>query len=132
MRRMKTRKRTTTGVSLAVVCLLLASPLGAGDKKALAETALVAGTVFRDPGFALPGAEVVITVKTPPEGVKPPKPQKTKSDSRGEFVFHVPPVKAEYLVSASASGYGREEKIALVSGGPERVDIYFTLKPVKP
>jgi len=133
MTRRKRKLRTTSGARLLAACLLLLAPAAAGgdkDKKEV-QPALIAGTVFRDPGFALARAEVVLTVKTPPEGVKAPKAQKTQSDARGEFYFRVPPVKGEYLVSVRAPGFTGEEKVAAVSGGPERVDLYFTLKPVK-
>jgi len=118
----------------AELCLLvvaaagLALPAGAGDKRQA--YAVVAGTVFQDAGFALPGAQVQLKVKTPPEGVKAPKPQKSVSDARGEFAFHVPAGKAEYIVSVQAPGYSGEEKSAAVSAD-ERVDVYFQLKAVK-
>jgi hypothetical protein len=125
--------RTTIGASLVALCLLFAPASGAGNRLEgpADEPALVAGTVFRDPGFALPRAEVVLTVKVPPAGVKPPKAQKLLSDGRGEFAFRVPPVKAEYLVTARAAGMVAEEKAAVLSGGPERVDLYFNLKAAK-
>lgn len=133
--------RTTIGASLAVLCLLFA-PVGAGAGKAewlsaalgdknTEEPAVVAGTVFRDPGFAFPRAEVQLTVRTPPKGVKPPKAQKILSDGRGEFAFRVPAAQAEYVVTVKAAGYTSEERTAVMSGAPERVDLYFNLKPVK-
>ncbi len=117
--------RTTIGAKLIGLALLL-QLASAGE-----DPAVVAGTVFQDPGFALPQAEVVLTVKTPPQGAKTPKTQKYTCNQRGEFFFHVPPVKAEYLLTAKAKGFGPEEKAALVSGGPERVDVHFMLKPLK-
>lgn len=121
--------RTTIGASLAVLCLLFA-PASAGAGKT-EEPAVVAGTVFREPGFALPRAEVQLTVKTPPKGVKAPKPQKILSDGRGEFAFRVPAAQAEYVVTVKAAGYTAEEKTAVMSGAPERVDLYFNLKPAQ-
>ena len=125
--------RTTIGASLVALCLLFAPASGAGrrSEERAEDTALVAGTVFRDPGFALPRAEVVLTVKVPPDGVKPPKTQKVLSDGRGEFAFRVPPFKAEYLVTVRATGMVVEEKVAVMSGGPERVDLNFSLKAAK-
>lgn len=127
---MKTRKRRrrTTGASLALL-LLAVSVTGSAAKPPVQTPAVVAGTVFRDPGFALPRAEVSLSVKTPPQGMKPPKPQKLLSDARGEFAFHVPAAQAEYLVKASAPGFLPEEKVAVLSGAPERVDLFFSLKP---
>jgi hypothetical protein len=93
------------------------------------DPAVIAGTVFRDPGFALPGAELTLTVTTPPAGAKAPKKKKIRSDARGEFAFAVPPAAAEYVVEASAPGFQSERKPAVLHGGPERLDLYFTLKP---
>lgn len=130
-RKKKRRKRTTIGAKLVAPLLLLLlalSPvLPGGDKHA--ESAVVAGTVFRDPGFAMPGATVALTVKTKPEGVKPPKAQKTSSDARGEFAFYVPPRKAQYLVTVTARGYVQQEKVVEVNDSPDRMDVYFQLKP---
>ena len=121
--------RTTIGASLAVLCLLFVPGLAA--RGAAEDDAVIAGTVFRDPGFALPRAEVQLTVKTLPKGAKAPKPRKVLSDGRGEFAFHVPAAAAEYVVSVKAAGYAPEEKAAVLSGAPERVDLYFNLKPAQ-
>ncbi|MGD0578467.1 MAG: carboxypeptidase regulatory-like domain-containing protein [Bryobacteraceae bacterium] len=121
-------------IGRAEFCLLfvlasgLALSANAAEKRQ--DYAVVAGTVFREPGFALPGAEVRLKVKTTPEGVKPPKPQKAISDSRGEFAFHVPAGTAEYTVSVRAAGFVAEEKTANVTAD-ERVDVYFELRAVK-
>lgn len=121
--------RTTIGASLAALLLLFA-PASAGGGKA-EDVAVIAGTVFREPGFALPRAEVTLIVKTPPAGGKVPKPQKTVSDGRGEFSFRVPAARADYLVAVKAAGFTSEEKVAALSGAPERVDVYFNLKSVQ-
>ena len=108
---------------------LLAVPMAAA---ALEETprAVIAGTVFRDPGFALARAEVVLTAKVAPESSrKKIKPQKALSDARGEFAFYVPPEKAVYVVTVKAIGLEPQEKTIELSGGAERTDTYFTLKP---
>lgn len=93
-RKRKRRRKTTIGARLIVLLLLLAlSPilpaglLGAGDKPS--ESAVVAGTVFREPGFALPGAEVTLTVKTVPEGEGAQAPEEGFRCA-GEFAFYVP------------------------------------------
>lgn len=88
--------------------------------------ALIAGSVFRDPGFALVGAEVILTPKAAP-GSKKRKPQKTASDSRGEFAFRVPPGPAEYVILVKAAGFEPVEKSLRVEAN-ERLDQYFTLK----
>jgi len=125
----KTRTRIGTRLlpflALLLLCLVEASA-GAGQKS----YAVVAGTVFREPGFTLPGAEVVLRMTVPPPGVKRPKPLTVRSDGRGEFAFHVPAGKAEYLLSVKADGFLGEEKPVMIES-EERVDIYFTLRAVK-
>jgi len=121
------RKTTKTGASLFAF-LLLSLPLAgrAGQKP---EPAVIAGTVFRDPGFALPGAEVEVQPLGPATGRKQPRPLRARTDSRGEFAFQLPPEAAEYRVTARARGYVSEERLVKLSGGAERVDVYLTLKP---
>jgi len=63
--------------------------------------AIVAGTVFRDPGFAQPGASVVLALKSAPEK----KLQQQISSPRGEFSFRVPAGPNTYLVTASLKGF---------------------------
>ncbi len=125
MRRKRTRK---TGASLFRLFLALCLALTglAGQKP---EPAVIAGTVFRDPGFALPGAEVELLLLSPAPGRRKPKPALTRADARGEFSFQVPPGPAEYRVTAKAKGFLPEERIVKLSGGPERLDVYLTLKP---
>ena len=129
----KSRKRRRTIISrrlsffLLGFCLMGLTAGNATEKeKAKAHKAetysVVAGTVFRPPGFALPGAEVTL------------KPEKGKgqqhmtANSRGEFAFRVPPVFARYTISVKASGFQSEEKSAEV-GIEQRIDIAFELKP---
>jgi Carboxypeptidase regulatory-like domain len=101
-------------------CALL---LGAAD----APHAVVAGTVFRENGFSLPGATVTLAVKDAP-GVPKSKVKKLQSvsDGRGEFAFRVPPGAATYVVKASLKGFQSLEKEAFVSG-EERVEVTFVL-----
>jgi len=63
--------------------------------------AIVAGTVFRDPGFAQPGASVVLTLKIAPAK----KLQEQISSPRGEFSFRVPAGPQTYLVTATLKGF---------------------------
>jgi hypothetical protein len=113
--------RLTTAALLG--CALL---LGAADKND-APHAVVAGTVFRENGFSLPGAKVTLTVKDTP-GVPKTKAKKLQSvsDSRGEFAFRVPPGAATYVVRASLKGFQAIEKEASVSG-EERVEVTLML-----
>jgi hypothetical protein len=103
---------------LASVCAL------AGDKKPAA-TAVVAGTVFRDPGFALPEAKVVLLLRAEP---KPKKIQEATTNYRGEFSFHVPAKEATYLLRATLKGYRPDEKEAKISG-EEHIDVNLVLEP---
>lgn len=93
------------------------------------EPALIAVSVFRDPGFALPHANVTLTTVKPPEGRKPAKPQRAKADAHGEYIFRLPAKPATYSVRAEAPGFAPQEKTIELSGGPERQDAYLTLKP---
>jgi hypothetical protein len=104
-------------------CALL---LGAADRND-APHAVVAGTVFRENGFSLPGAAVTLAVKQVP-GVPKAKAKKLQSvsDGRGEFAFRVPPGSAMYVVRASLKGFQSVEKEASVSG-EERVEVTLVL-----
>lgn len=107
---------------LAVVLLVCALLLSAADRND-APHAVVAGTVFRESGFSLPGAAVTLSVKDAPKKVKK---LQSVSDSRGEFAFRVPPGAATYLVRASLKGFQPVEKEASVSG-EERVEVTLVL-----
>ncbi len=108
-------------------CLLLLFAAGFLPLKGDAPHAVVAGTVFRENGFSLPGATVTLAVKDAP-GVPAKKAKKLQSvsDSRGEFAFRVPPGAATYVVRASMKGFQPVEKEASVSG-EERVEVTLVL-----
>jgi hypothetical protein len=116
-----------SGISL--ICLLIAAiPLAAGKKKTVPEAySIVAGTVFREPGFALPQAEVTL-IPNPEQDGLPLKVKKlsTFSDARGEFVFRVPAASMRYTVRVAFKGYHGEEKTVTVQG-EERADVTFQL-----
>ena len=129
----KRRKPTKIGSKIAVLfaaalLIIAASGLLAAEKekKPTAATAVVAGTVFREPGFALSGAEVSLSPEKAPPKLKP---LKAVSDARGEFAFHVPAEEARYTVRVKANGFESQEKTAAVPG-EVRVDVFFQLKPV--
>jgi len=128
-RKKKTRKRTGIRV-LALLALALLCVAGLAAREKPKPYAVVAGTVFREPGFVLPNAEVVLRMKVPPPGVKHAKTLTTRSDGRGEYAFRVPAGKAEYAISVKADGFAADEKPAAIES-EERVDIYFTLRAVK-
>lgn len=117
-----------TGISLALAWSILLPAAWAGKKKIVPEPyGLVAGTVFRDPGLALPSAEVTLIPKPPQDG--PPvrvKKLQLVSDARGEFVFRVPTTSMSYTVRVAAKGYHAEEKAVTVEG-EQRVDVTFML-----
>jgi hypothetical protein len=115
--------------SSLVLLMALFLPAIAEKKKNIEPYALVAGTVFREPGFALPGAEVTVT-SYPEEGQAAAKVKKMQalSDARGEFAFRVPPVTMRYTVRVTAKGYHPEEKSVSVSG-EQRADATFELRP---
>jgi hypothetical protein len=109
---------------LVTVLSLFPATAPAGQKKPSA-FGIVSGTVFRDPGYALTGARVVLFLRTDP---KPKKLQEAVTNYRGEFLFHVPSGQATYLVRASSNGYHPEEKEAAIAG-EERAEVSLVLSP---
>ena len=99
----------------------------AQEGKKTADYAVVAGTVFRDNGFALAGAEVALEISPAPS--KKAKKLQTVSSPRGEFSFRVPPVVAKYKISVSAKGFQAADKVVEIQGASERADATFTLSP---
>lgn len=96
------RRKPESSLFLLFPALCLAQILLAQGTKPKAEPyAIVAGTVFRDPGFAQPGASVVLALKSAPEK----KLQQQISSPRGEFAFRVPPGPNTYLVTATLKGF---------------------------
>lgn len=133
MKKTRTKKKRIGNSFRALALLLAVSSCWAGDHKDKpAEVyAVVAGTVFRVPGFALPGAEVSLEPdKAKPKDLKV-KGQRITVNNRGEFAFHVPAVPLRYTVSVKAKGYRSEEKQVAIQG-EERVDVYFQLQPDTP
>ena len=124
------RTKTTIGVSLFAVLFFLTPAVVPGAEQQSGAYAVIAGTVFRENGLSLPLAELTLSQTTPPEGArKKMKPLRATSDSRGEFAFRVPALKAAYKVEARAQGYQTETKEVAV-GGDERLDVFFQLKAV--
>jgi hypothetical protein len=128
----KTAMTTRTGASAlrrSLLALLFPAALlaaGVPPDKEKKPAAVIAGTVFRDPGFTLPGAQVeLIELRT--DGKKP-KVRKSVTDARGEFAFSVPPEDRKYIVKASAKGLQTEEKETASTPGA-RIDVFLTLKP---
>lgn len=116
-------------VTAAIVATLLSSPVIAGKKKekAAAEYSVVAGTVFRQPGFALVEASVTLAA-VDQSGSASGKKLQFSTNTRGEFAFRVPAIAAKYIVAASAKGFSKEQKTVEVQPS-ERVDVTFMLAP---
>ena len=113
-----TRTKTGSRLAAVVVCGLLSWATG----KKPEPYAIVAGTVFREDGFLLPGASVTLLPKDVPKGKK----LEAVSDARGEFAFRVPAGAAAYVVRAARKGFRPAEKEASVSGDG-RVDVTLIL-----
>jgi hypothetical protein len=133
MTRTKTRKRRKKkkriGISFLLALIAILPEAQAAKKKTEPESyALISGTVFRDPGFALPNATVTLTPDPSPgaPAVKIKK-QQTVCNSKGEYVFRLPPLSMHYTVRAAAKGYRDQEKSIDVEG-EARVDVTFSLQ----
>lgn len=127
---MKMKKKRRSGTSLAaLIALFLPAAAVAEKKKAVPQAyALVSGTVFQESGFSLPNANVALIPDPPAEG--PPvkvKRMQAVSDSRGEFVFRVPPVAMRYTVKVTAPGFASQQKTINIQG-EERGEVTFQLQ----
>jgi len=95
-------------------------------KEASEPFALIAGTVYRPPGFALSGVAVVVAPETESNNDKLKKAE-TVTNTRGEFAVRVPPVPAKWRVDVKMNGYRPEQKSVSVEG-EQRVDLSFILE----
>jgi hypothetical protein len=121
------RKKKRTGISLLFLAAVLCLPGVAAKKKALEPYVLLNGTIFRETGFALPNAEVVVIPDPESEAAAPKlKAMRAVSDVRGEFAIRLPTVAMRYLVKVSARGYRTETKQVTVQG-EDRVDVTIQL-----
>ena len=119
---------------LAAVSLAFAAgaaPAWAGKKEkktaaaAPASPAILAGTVFSGAGFALRGAEVLVTAAEP---ARAKDRWKAVADARGEFFLRLPPGPAKYNVVVRAPGLKPQEK-ELAFTADERLEQNFLLEP---
>jgi len=101
------RRKPKSRVALLLPALCVAQFLFAQGKPKAEPHAVITGTVFRDPGFAQPGASVILALKSAPGK----KLQHEISSPRGEFSFRVPPGPNLYVVTAALKGFqaAREE-----------------------
>ena len=127
---MRKRKRTSGSSPsrfLPVLAILAAGALAAAGKSGKPEPfALIAGSVFRDTGFSLAGAE--LTIEPEPKPPSKFKRIKTVTDTRGEFAVRVPAAPMRYTVSVKARRYRLDRKEVSIQG-EERVDLIFRLEP---
>lgn len=113
---------------LLLLALSFAPGLFADKKQKAAEPyAIVGGTVFRESGLSLAGAEVTIA-PDPQSGQTPIKLRDTKavSDRRGEFAFRVPTSAMRYTVKAKLKGFDTQQKSVDVEG-EVRTDVTLIL-----
>ena len=127
--RTKMKRKKRSGVSLALLFLIPLLPAPAAKKSKPESYSLVAGTVFRESGYALPQAEITLIPDPQPDST-PAKVKRLQaySDARGEFVFRVPPAAMHYIVKVAAKGFQPAQKPVVIQG-EERVDVTFQLQP---
>src|SRR5687768_3632884 len=136
-RKMKKKRIGSSGsIAFLLVLGLIAVP-GVAKKKDKEKDqpfptafALIAGTTFRPPGFALPGSKVRIEPRTTAFESIRLKPAESVTDSRGEFALRVPAVPMEWTVRVQANGYVPQVRTARVEG-EHRVDLSIVLEPVQ-
>lgn len=134
-RKPRTRKKRIGNnlIVLAAVLGLFCSTLTAAKKGKAKESlphAVIAGTVYRPPGFAMPGVEVAITPeKREVDGVKLKKVE-VSTDARGEWAVRVPPVPATWKVDVKRSGYRPEQRSVQIEG-EQRLDLSIVLEPTE-
>jgi hypothetical protein len=125
-------KKRRIGSSVAVILAIALGSVAYAEKKhkGAEPYAVVGGTVFRESGFALPGAEVVIVPDPQPgqENFKIHDP-KAISDGRGEFAFRVPVRPMRYVVKAHLKGFVAQQKSVDVEG-EQRADVTLILPAV--
>jgi Carboxypeptidase regulatory-like domain len=79
--------------------------------------------VFVDPGYAVPGVEVVLSRKN---GEKWKRIDEAETNSRGEFAFELPPTPAVYQLRTAPKGFTPAEKEIMISG-EEQLDANLVL-----
>jgi len=128
------RKRKKAGSSAwLLACLLAFDPSSLHGRKqekpAAVPFAIIAGTVFRPPGLAFPGASVRIEPDQVQASGAKLKRSDAMTDSRGEFAIRVPAVPSKWTVHVQAKGFGEQSKNVLVEG-EQRHELSFQLEPV--
>jgi hypothetical protein len=95
----------------------------------------LSGAVFDENGLSLGGVRLkLVRIANEEEAKEKKKIESVKMDyitnSRGEFAFRLPPIRARYQVTAILSGYKPQTKIVDVNED-EGQPLAFTLEPVK-
>jgi len=118
------RRKSRSSLVLLLPALCLTQVLMAQAKQKAEPEAVIAGTVFRDPGFAQPGASVVLALKSAPAK----KLQRLISSPRGEFTFRVPAGANSYVVSATLKGFQTARQEIDIQG-EEQINATLLLVP---
>jgi hypothetical protein len=126
--RTKRRQRKKIGIRAALfasrLLLILFPLLCVANKKPAPDTyATVSVSVYDDSGYALADAHLKLVL----DGQSRAKPLEAVADSRGEYVFRVPPGPAHYSLTAEAKGHQSQTKSVMVEG-QERVEATFQLE----
>ena len=121
---MRRKPRPTSLLLLWAVFLSAHSLPAQGNKQKSEPQAVIAGTVFRDPGFAQSGASVILALKSKPAR----KVQQQISSPRGEFIFRVPQGPTTYLVTATLKGFQTAHQEIEIQG-EEQVNATLLLVP---
>lgn len=98
------------------------------SKKEQTPYALVTGTVFRDTGLSLPGAQVTLAAVGDSREARKFKKIQIETSQRGEFVVRLAAAPMSYALSVKAPGYQPQEKPITVTG-EDRIDVFFRLEP---
>jgi len=115
--------------NFALLAALLLPAAFAEENRKPEPYGIVAGTVFREPGFALPGAQLALIPQLEAgQTAGKIKNARAISDARGEFAFRVPAAPMRYLVKVEAKGFSADEK-AVTMHGEERTEVTFQLRP---
>lgn len=98
-------------------------------------TSLIRGAVFDSAGASLAGARIkLVRIPTDQEAKEKKKIESLSRDyianSRGEFAFRLPSMRARYQLTAMLSGYKPETKVVDVNEG-ESAPVAFSLEQVK-
>ena len=120
---MRRKSKSTLILLVPALCVTQLFLEAQGKRKAGPE-AVIAGTVFRDPGFAQPGASVVLAWKSAPAK----KLQREISSPRGEFTFRVPAGANAYVVTATLKGFQTARQEIEIQG-EEQINATLLLVP---